>query len=540
MTDLQSLWQRLQQKQQALNGVHMRDQYAADPTRFARYSLQAGELFLDYSKNRIDDETLALLCQLAEASGVAEKRDAMFAGEEINHTEGRAVLHTALRAAPDACVECEGNNVIPQVQAELQRLEHFVTAVRAGSIRGATGELITDVVNIGIGGSDLGPAMVSEALRPYRGNGPNLHFVSNVDPVQMSDTLAELKPQNTLFIIVSKTFATQETMANAALAQDWLLVAFGSRDQMLQHCVAVTSNAQAAGDHGFAQDRTFLFWDWVGGRYSLWSSVGLSIALSVGMGNFRKLLEGAREMDEHFRSAPFSHNMPVLLAVLGVWYRNVWGAGTHAVLPYSQRLSRLPAYLQQLDMESNGKCVKMDGSAVESATGPVIWGEPGTNGQHAFYQLLHQGTDMVPCDILFALEGDTAHVAEHRMLLANAIAQGEALMCGKTDEQLQAELAASSLESESLELLQAHRRFPGNKPSNALVFQSLSPKALGSLIALYEHKVFCQGVIWGINSFDQWGVELGKQLAKGVLEKLNEGAVVGEPASLQDWVLSAR
>ena len=541
MRDIDALWQRLQAKQKQLHNVHMREQCAADDARFSRYSLQAGELFLDYSKNRIDDEALALMIELVEASGLTERRDAMFAGAKINQTEGRAVLHTALRAGPEARVDVDGCNVVSQVHAELQRIEDFVGAVRAGQLKGASGQAFTDVVNIGIGGSDLGPAMVCEALRPYRGDGPALHFVSNVDPVQMTDTLAGLNPATTLFIIVSKTFTTQETMANAALAQQWLLTAFGSQEQVLQHCVAVTSNPHSAQAQGFAPEQTFLFWDWVGGRYSLWSSVGLSIALALGMDNFRALLAGAREMDEHFCDAPLANNMPVILAMLGVWYRNFWSAGSHAVLPYSQRLSRLPAFLQQLDMESNGKQVRMDGRPVACATGPVIWGEPGTNGQHAFYQLLHQGTDLIPCDILFALEGDTDCAAEHRILIANAIAQGEALMCGKTTEQLREELVAAGVEGEQLALLSAHRNFPGNKPSNSLVFKRLSPKALGSLIALYEHKVFCQGVIWGINSFDQWGVELGKQLAKGVLDRLNKATPAdSKPASLLDWVVKSR
>ncbi len=529
------IWQQLVEAQRRLAPVHMRDQFSQDEKRFSRYSLQVDQLFLDYSRNRLDDTALALLIELASQAGIAERRDAMFAGDPINTTEGRAVLHTALRATADQRIEVAGRNVVPDVYHELERMAAFVEAVRSGKHRGATGAAIKHVVNIGIGGSDLGPAMVADALKPYASDGPAVHFVSNVDPAQIHDTLAQLDPQATLIVVVSKTFTTQETMANAAVAQRWLEQSVGENIQ--SHLVAVTTKAEVAREHGFADESTFLFWDWVGGRYSLWSSVGVSIALAIGMPRFRELLAGAQAMDEHFRTAPLEQNMPVVLAMLGVWYRNFWGAATHAVLPYSQRLHRLPAYLQQLDMESNGKRVRLDGQPVACATGPVIWGEPGTNGQHAFYQLLHQGSDLVPCDILFARESDTGDAQGHRMLIANAIAQGEALMRGKESAQLRVELRDAGMTDAQVEQLFPHRSFPGNKPSNTLVFDSLSPRALGNIIALYEHKVFCQGVIWGVNSFDQWGVELGKQLAKGVLASLTGSAQPPSQDSLLGWVL---
>lgn len=529
-----ALWQALTDAQRRLSSVHMRELFERDKARFSRYSFQADRLFLDYSKNRLDDDALAHLLALADEAGVASRRDAMFAGGKINCTEERAVLHTALRADRTQSLVVEGTDVIAQVHEQLDRMANFVDAIRSGKRRGSSGEAITDVVNIGIGGSDLGPAMVTAALQPYAQSGPTTHFVSNVDPAQIHDTLAQLNPKTTLVIVVSKTFTTQETMANAKLAMAWLQA--GVSD-LQAHLAAVTTNAAAARELGFAQDSTFLFWDWVGGRYSLWSSVGLSIALAIGMSHFRELLAGARAMDEHFRSAPLAQNMPVVLAVLGIWYRNFWQAGSHAVLPYSQRLQRLPAYLQQLDMESNGKRVRITGDEVNSATGPVIWGEPGTNGQHAFYQLLHQGTDLIPCDILFARRGDTQDKTGHRMLIANAIAQGEALMRGKDEAQLRSEMQAAGLDEEKVKALLPHRSFPGNKPSNTLVFDQLDPHTLGNLIALYEHKVFCQGVVWGINSFDQWGVELGKELAKGVLTALNEESPAAVDESLLGWVM---
>ncbi len=529
-----ALWQALTDAQRRLANVHMRDMFERDTTRFSRYTLQADQLFLDYSKNRLDDAALSSLMALASEAGIDSRRDAMFAGEIINSTEGRAVLHTALRADVAQSLLVDGTDVIAQVHEQLDRMERFVDAIRSRRHCGSSGEAITDVVNIGIGGSDLGPAMVTAALQPYAQSGPRSHFVSNVDPVQIHDTLAQLNPKTTLVIVVSKTFTTQETMANAKVAMAWLLA--GVTD-LQPHVAAVTTNAAAARELGFAKDSTFLFWDWVGGRYSLWSSVGLSIALAIGMSSFRKLLAGARAMDEHFCSAPLAQNMPVVLAMLGIWYRNFWQAGSHAVLPYSQRLQRLPAYLQQLDMESNGKRVRLNGDAVGSATGPVIWGEPGTNGQHAFYQLLHQGTDLIPCDILFARRGDTADEQGHRMLIANAIAQGEALMRGKEDTQLRDEMQTAGLDEEKIKALLPHRCFPGNKPSNTLVFDQLDPRTLGNLIALYEHKVFCQGVVWGINSFDQWGVELGKELAKGVLNALNESSPPAADESLLGWVM---
>lgn len=528
----------LQQDYTRLQPVHMRDLFAADAQRVARYSLSAANLLLDYSKNRIDDGALENLFGLAEASGLSAARDAMFTGEVINNTEGRAVLHTALRYnGPDA-VMAEGADVMPGIREQRQRVADCAHAVRSGKLRGASGEAISDVINIGIGGSDLGPAMLSQALAPYARTGPKLHFVSNVDPVLISDILADLNPATTLIIVASKTFTTQETLANASLARQWLISGLGlAADDTAwrQHMLAVTARPDAAKALGYPEDQIFCFWDWVGGRYSLWSAVGLPIAMAIGPEGFDELLAGAEEMDDHFRSAPLRENMPVIMAVLGIWYRQFFNAQSHAVLPYSQRLARLPAYLQQLDMESNGKSIKKDGTASGWATGPVIWGEPGTNGQHAFYQLIHQGQDLIPCDFLVPTAHEApAHAEQHQILMANAVAQAEALMCGKSAQQLRVELAKSSLPAEELDLLVAHKTMPGNRPSNFLLMPELSPKVLGSIVALYEHKVFCQGVIWGLNSFDQWGVELGKQLASQILSEMidpNASAAEHDPST---------
>ncbi|MDP9196757.1 MAG: glucose-6-phosphate isomerase, partial [Pseudomonadota bacterium] len=481
----------------------------------------AAGLFLDWSKNRITDETWKLLVTLARQQDVEGWRDRMFSGEIINTTEARAVLHTALRAPADSLIHRGGENVVPDIQAVLDRMETFVEAVRSGRWTGFGGQRITDVVNIGIGGSDLGPAMVTQALEPYRHPEMRFHFVSNVDGADITQTLKQCRPATTLFIIASKTFTTQETLANAHTARRWFLEDGGSDATVKKHFVAVSTNAEKVAAFGIDPQNMFGFRDWVGGRYSLWSPVGLSVALSIGMDGFRQLLAGAHDMDRHFRTVPLEDNMPVILALLGIWYVNFWNAHAHAVLPYDQLLARFPAFLQQLDMESNGKGVDRRGQPVEYATGPAVFGEPGTNGQHAFYQLIHQGPQFIPADFIAAIHSPYAVEDHHRMLLANFLAQTRALMCGKTEGEVRRELEAAGLSGPALEALVPHKVFPGNRPTNTILYSRLDPRTLGALIALYEHKVFVQGVIWNINSFDQWGVELGKQLAGQTLDVLS-------------------
>ncbi len=526
-------WRELARHHEAMSRAHMRELFARDPGRFERFSRRFGDMLVDFSKNIITDETLHLLMQLARERDVPGWIDRMFAGEKINNTEGRAAFHVALRNRSERPMTVDGRDVMPDVRRVLAKMRAFTEAVRGGDWRGATGERITDVVNIGIGGSDLGPAMVCEALAPYgRGGGPRVHFVSNVDGTHMVETLRGLHRETTLFVVVSKTFGTQETLANAHTARDWFLTRGGTKQGVARHFVAVSTNAEAVAAFGIDPDNMFEFWDWVGGRYSLWSAVGLSIALSIGMDRFEELLAGAFAMDEHFRATPLEDNIPVILAMLGVWYVNFFDAETHAILPYDQYLRRFPAYLQQADMESNGKRVTRDGRPVAWRTGPVIWGEAGTNGQHAFYQLIHQGTRLIPCDFLAPVESQNPVGEHHRMLLANFLAQGEALMRGKTEAEARRDMEAEGLPPERIEALLPHRVFPGNRPSNAILFRKLTPRTLGSLIAMYEHKIFVQSVIWGINAFDQWGVELGKQLAGRILPELGETrAATGHDAS---------
>jgi glucose-6-phosphate isomerase len=516
-------WQALERERARWRDRPMRALFEADPQRFERYSVRFGELLLDYSKNRIDEETMGRLLGLAEAADVAGWRERMFAGERINLTEGRAVLHTALRRPTAEALVLEGEDVMGAVGAVLGRLRRFSDQVRSGTWRGHTGEPITEIVNLGIGGSDLGPLMVCEALKPYQRAELRAHFVSNVDGAHLSDTLAGLDAARTLFVVASKTFTTQETMTNAGSARAWVRQALGPQAQIARHFVAVSTNREAVTAFGIDAENMFEFWDWVGGRYSLWSAIGLPIALAVGMERFEELLAGGHAMDEHFRHAPLAANMPVILALLGVWYRNFFGAASHAVLPYDQHLHRFPAYLQQADMESNGKFVRRDGAEVDYATGPVLWGEPGTNGQHAFYQLLHQGTELVPCDFLAGAECHTPLGDHQAKLLANFLAQSEALMRGRSVAEARAELEAAGVTGATLAALAPHKVFPGNRPSNSILYRRLTPHILGQLIALYEHKIFVQGVIWGINSFDQWGVELGKQLASAILPALQGG-----------------
>ncbi len=535
-------WQALVEHRRELGSRHMRDLFAADPDRFARFSLRHEGLLLDYSKNRIDARTLELLRELALACELGEWIERMFAGEPINLTEGRAVLHTALRHRGDAPVEVDGQNVMPAVRAVLDKMRTFVAAVHSGEWRGHGGQPISDVVNIGIGGSDLGPVMVSEALKAYRHREIRVHFVSNVDGAHVEETLAGLNPATTLFIVASKTFTTQETMANARSARQWLLATLGDESAVANHFVALSTNTAAVEAFGIDPANMFEFWDWVGGRYSLWSAIGLSIALAVGMDQFERLLEGAAAMDKHFREAPFESNLPLTLALLGIWYHNFLGAETQAIVPYAQNLHRLPAYLQQADMESNGKIATRDGGFVAWDTGPVIWGEPGTNGQHAFFQLLHQGTRLIPVDFIVAAQSpyDNKH---HELLLANCLAQSAALMRGKTTDEARAEMQAQGLAADEIERLAPHKTYRGNQPSNTLLFELLDAYALGSLIALYEHKIFCQGIIWQVCSFDQWGVELGKQLAGRMLPQIQGAAAdagldassAGLLAQLRDW-----
>ena len=514
-------WRTLESHWRQLDGVNMRELFSRDPERFSKMSIECCGILLDYSKNLVTEETVDLLVQLAQRSDISGWTSAMYSGEQINNTEQRSVLHIALRNRSNDPIIVDGEDVMPAINAVLGQMETFSQRVRSGEWKGHSGQAIRDVVNIGIGGSNLGPLMVSDALKPYQSPNLRVHFVSNVDPNHLAETLKPLDPATTLFVVASKTFTTQETLANAHAARDWCLQSFaGDKAAVARHFVAVSTNTDAVQAFGIDADNMFIFWDWVGGRYSLWSSIGLSIALAVGMELFYELLEGAHEMDQHFRSAPLPQNMPVIMALLGVWYRNFVGIQTQAILPYDQYLRHLPAYLQQADMESNGKGVSRDGNPVEYATGAIVWGAAGTDGQHAFYQLIHQGTDTIASDFIAFIESQNPVADQHDKLLANFFAQTEAMMKGRTREEAEAELAATGMNREELEALLPHKVFPGNRPTNSLMIDKLTPRRLGSLIALYEHKIFVQGVIWQVNSFDQWGVELGKQLAGVILEEL--------------------
>jgi glucose-6-phosphate isomerase len=522
MTELtqSAAWRALQEHHAGMAGLHMRDLFRADPQRFERFNARYDSLLLDYSKNRITAETLRLLLDLARERGLGEWIERMFNGARINSTEHRAVLHVALRNRGNRPIRVDGQDVMPEVNAVLAQMRTFVGRVRDGTWRGYTGKPVTDVVNIGIGGSDLGPAMVCEALQAFAGDRIRVHFVSNVDATDIARTLARVERDRVLFVIASKTFTTQETMTNAATARAWFLEGGTGDAAIARHFVAVSTNQTAVQAFGIDTANMFAFWDWVGGRYSLWSAIGLPIALYLGMDRFEELLEGAHGLDEHFRTAPFEHNLPVILGMLGVWYINFFDACSHAILPYDQYLARFPAYFQQGDMESNGKRVTRAGEAVDYRTGPILWGEPGTNGQHAFYQLIHQGTRLVPCDFLAPMHSQHPLGRHHDILMANCLAQTEALMRGKTAQEVRADLASAGLAEEAIVALLPHKLFPGNRPTNTLLFDELDPRTLGMLIALYEHKIFVQGIIWGINSFDQWGVELGKQLAGAILPEL--------------------
>jgi len=523
-------WRALADHFQSIRSTDMRELFSADPERFARFSLELEDLLFDYSKNRIDEVTVGLLCELARASGVPEAARAMFSGEEINWTEGRPVLHAALRNRADTPVLVNGEDVMPQVNAVLVKMRGFAEAVRSGSWLGYTGRPISKVVNIGIGGSDLGPMMICEALRTYH-DGPEVRFISNVDATDFVETTRDLDPAGTLFVVASKTFTTQETMTNANSARGWIVDALGEEAAVARHFVALSTNREAVEAFGINPENIFEFWDWVGGRYSSWSAIGLTIALAVGFDRFVQFLEGAHAMDRHFLETPLERNLPVLSGLLGIWYRNFFGAPTCAILPYDQYLHRLPAYLQQCEMESNGKSTDREGNRVGYATGPVIWGEPGTNGQHAFFQLIHQGTDLVPCDFIGVANSHNPVGDHHSKLMANFFAQTEALMRGRNEAEARTELEAQGPDSMVVDALAPHKVFEGNRPTNTILLDRLTPRSLGMLLAMYEHRIFVQGVVWRINSFDQWGVELGKVLAKTILDQ-EEQLLAGETVDL--------
>lgn len=532
-------WQKLLSHYEAIKLVQMRDLFAADAQRFDTFSLRFEDLLADYSKNILTTETLDLLLQLARETQLPQAIAQMFAGETINETENRAVLHTALRNRSGRPVPVNGADVMPAVHAVLARMEQFCAQIHSGDWRGYSGERITDIVNIGIGGSDLGAVMVTEALRPYWAEGIRAHFVSNVDGTHIAETLRRVRPESTLFIISSKTFTTQETMANAYTARQWFLEAARDEAHVAKHFVAVSTNAGAVQKFGIDPANMFEFWDWVGGRYSLSSAIGLSIALTIGYEHFSALLDGLHAMDEHFRTAPLERNLPVLLALIGVWYNNFFGAETEAILPYDQYLHRFPAYFQQGNMESNGKNTDRNGQLVGYQTGPILWGEPGTNGQHAFYQLIHQGTKLIPCDFIAPAISHNPIGEHHKLLMSNFFAQTEALMKGKTAEEVRAELAAAGKSEQEIEALLPFKVFPGNRPSNSILLQQITPRSLGVLIALYEHKIFAQGIIWNIFSFDQWGVELGKQLANNILPELQNDSLVSSHDASTNGLINA-
>ena len=521
-----SAWQKLEDHFTQMKDRSMLDLFKEDPVRFDRFSLQFEDMLVDFSKNRIESATLDLLLQLAEEMEVSDGIAQMFSGEKINRTEDRAVLHVALRNRSNFAIEVDGADVMPEVNRVLNKMEHFSGQVLSGRWKGYTGKKITDIVNIGIGGSDLGAVMVTEALRPYWQEGIDVHFVSNVDGTHMVETLKPLSPETTLFIISSKTFTTQETMTNAFTAREWLMQYSNDKSAVARHFVAVSTNSKGVADFGIDPENMFEFWNWVGGRYSLTSAIGLSIACTIGFDNFQELLEGFHAMDLHFRDTPLKENLPVILALIGIWYNNFFGAESEAILPYDQYLHRFAAYFQQGNMESNGKYVDRSGNPVDYQTGPIIWGEPGTNGQHAFYQLIHQGTKLIPCDFIAPAISHNPTGEHHAILLSNFFAQTEALMKGKSAEEVKQELQEAGKTEEEIAFLLPFKIFEGNRPTNSILLKKITPRSLGSLVALYEHKIFVQGVIWNIFSFDQWGVELGKQLAKKILPELEGEAKV--------------
>jgi glucose-6-phosphate isomerase len=525
-------WKKLEAHFEQVRDVQMKQLFADDPGRFNRLSIQFEDILVDFSKNRITDETLQLLLQLAEECKLQDAIEQMFTGEPINETEGRSVLHIALRNRTNLPIRVDGKDVMPEVNEVLGRMETFANQMVNGERRGFTGKPLRTIVNIGIGGSDLGAVMVTEALKPYWKPGMEVHFVSNVDGTHMAETLKQCDPETTLFMIASKTFTTQETMTNARTARSWFLEAAGSEEEVAKHFVAISTNAEGVKEFGIAPENMFGFWDWVGGRYSLTSAIGLPIACTIGFDHFRQLLEGFHAMDLHFRETELDKNLPVLLALIGIWYNNFFGAESEAILPYDQYLHRFPAYFQQGNMESNGKYVDRNGQPVNYQTGPIIWGEPGTNGQHAFYQLIHQGTKLIPCDFIAPAISHNPIGDHHTKLLSNFFAQTEALMMGKSESEVSAELEADGKTASEIEQLLPFKVFEGNRPTNSILLKKVTPRSLGSLIALYEHKIFTQGIIWNIFSFDQWGVELGKQLAKKILPELDgSGDVSSHDAS---------
>ncbi len=519
-------WSSLERHFEQMKKVTLHELFNADPKRFEQFSLQQDDLLVDFSKNNITDKTLQLLVDLAHQTKLPEAIQQMFSGEAINETEGRSVLHIALRNRSGHPIMVDGENVMPKIDAVLKQVHAFAAKLHSGECRGYTGEKITDIVNIGIGGSDLGPVMVTEALKPYWQEGIRPHFISNVDATHIAETLKDLNPATTLFIIASKTFTTQETMTNAFSARDWFLEKTGEESAVSKHFVAVSTNAKSVAEFGIEPDNMFVFWDWVGGRYSLSSAIGLSIACTIGGDNFMSLLDGLHQMDEHFKKAPLDKNIPVVLALIGIWYNNFYGAESEAILPYDQYLHRFAAYFQQGNMESNGKCVDRNGDQIDYQTGPIIWGEPGTNGQHAFYQLIHQGTKLIPCDFIAAAISHNPIGDHHDKLMANFFAQAEALMTGKGEEDVEKELINDNKTAEEIAFLKPFKVFEGNRPTNSILVKQITPFTLGQMIAMYEHKIFAQGIIWNIFSFDQWGVQLGKQLASKILPELqNEGKV---------------
>jgi len=519
-------WQELQNHYSRIKDVHMRDLFDEEPHRFEKYILEFEDILLDYSKNRITDETIDLLTKLADEMELKNAILQMFRGDKINETENRAVLHTALRNRSNFPVEVDGRDVMPAVNRVLKKMGKFSNKVISGEWKGFSGKPVSDIVNIGIGGSDLGPVMVTEALRPYHKEHITPHFVSNIDVTHIQETLKKIDPETTLFIIASKSFTTQETMTNAHTAREWFLNSGAAKEAIAKHFVALSTNKEGVVEFGIDPDNMFEFWDWVGGRYSLWSAIGLSIACTIGFNNFQELLAGAHAMDRHFYETDFSENIPVILALLGIWYNNFFEAESHAILPYNQYMHRFAAYFQQGDMESNGKYMDRNGNSVDYQTGPIIWGEPGTNGQHAFYQLIHQGTKLIPCDFLAPAISHNPVGDHHEKLLANFFAQTEALMKGKTKQEARLEMENTGKEIDRIKKLLPYKTFQGNKPTNSILFKKLTPYTLGSLIAMYEHKIFTQGVIWNIFSFDQWGVELGKQLAGNILPELKSSAEI--------------
>ncbi len=535
--DQTTAYLKLKDHFKSIENVHMRELFSENPSRFTDFSLQFEDILLDYSKNRIDKNTMSLLLDLTKECNLKQAIEAMFTGEKINETEDRAVLHTALRNPAKTGLTLDGHDIMPDVHAVLDKMKSFSDKVINGEWKGFTGKPIQHIVNIGIGGSDLGPFMVTEALTPYA-NHLKLHFVSNVDGTHIAEAFKKLDPETTLFMIASKTFTTQETMTNAFSARDWFLDNGGSKEDVAKHFVAISTNESGVKEFGIDTKNMFEFWDWVGGRYSLWSAIGLSICCGIGFKNFRELLDGANAMDKHFRESDFEENLPVTLALVGIWYNNFFGAETEAILPYDQYLHRFAAYFQQGDMESNGKSCDRNGNEVDYQTGPIIWGEPGTNGQHAFYQLIHQGTKLIPCDFIAPAQSHNPLGNHHPILLSNYFAQTEALMNGKTLDEVQSELKKSGKTEEEIKELAPFKVFSGNRPTNSILLKLITPHSLGSLIAMYEHKIFVQGVIWNIFSFDQWGVELGKQLASKIQPELKDDEKVSSHDSSTNGLIN--